>query len=95
MPPANLTYFLPQSGQKKGKFAGLINNETCCGVAGIPKRATASRPYELFDEPYEKKHRAGVKLEGATGLPALLTLQELHTGGRPSWLGWSLAVPDG
>ncbi|MGM0540235.1 MAG: hypothetical protein ACQERT_13660 [Thermodesulfobacteriota bacterium] len=27
LPPANLKYFLPQSGQKK-KFAGLISDET-------------------------------------------------------------------
>jgi len=29
LPPANLKYFLPQSGQKKEKFAGLIEDETC------------------------------------------------------------------
>jgi hypothetical protein len=28
----------------KKKVAGLIMNETCCKNAGIPKRATASRP---------------------------------------------------
>jgi hypothetical protein len=28
LPPANLKYFLPQSGQKKQKFAGLIIHET-------------------------------------------------------------------
>jgi hypothetical protein len=27
-PPASLKYFLPQSGQKGEKFAGLIINET-------------------------------------------------------------------
>ncbi len=46
-------FFAPK-GAKKGKLDGLIKDETCSGDARITKRATASRPYELFDDPYVK-----------------------------------------
>jgi len=36
---------------RQGDFV-LLFDETCCRDAGILKRATASRPYELFDDPY-------------------------------------------
>mgnify|MGYP006300635543 CR=1 FL=1 len=50
LPEANLTCFLPRSGQKM--VTGLINHERYCGYAGILKRATARSSYEVLDDPY-------------------------------------------
>jgi len=42
---------IKDQGRLWRKSAGLIEDKTFWGNTRFPKRATASRPYELFDDP--------------------------------------------